>query len=95
MILLGNIPPQTTPTPNIMSLQGAIPPGQTQIMKPPVKEEAPKPVKMERPIPAEHMILQQTYDALVEKCRSASQSPVSFTVAWSLKLENNFLDCLQ
>lgn len=42
----------------------------------------PEPVKKETqfaPIPAEHMELQQTFNAMLDRCRSAANNPVSIS----------------
>ena len=41
----------------------------------PVKQQPARP-----PIPAEHMELQQTFNAMIDKCRSAANNPVSFRI---------------
>jgi protein transport protein SEC31 len=56
----------------------ALPPQQTHIPPQPKKMEAPaKAEVIKAPIPQEHAILQQIFDALVEKCRGATRNPQS------------------
>lgn len=56
----------------------ALPPQQTQLPPQPKKEVAPvKAEVIKAPIPQEHIVLQQIFDALVEKCRGATRNPQS------------------
>lgn len=56
----------------------ALPPQQTHIPPQPKKVEAPvKTEVIKAPIPQEHVVLQQIFDALVEKCRGATRNPQS------------------
>jgi len=66
-----NQPPAMIPSRSTM-------PGQTQLPHPqPVKKEPepPKPEIIKSPIPAEHIVLQQTFDAILDRCRNASNNP--------------------
>ena len=43
-------------------------------------QEAPTPVKnviVKGPVPEEHVILQQVFDSMIERCRGATRNPVS------------------
>jgi len=65
-------PMHNSTTPNIMSMGGMVP-TQTKIPPSPKKEVVAPVAK--GPIPAEHMCLQETFDAIVERCKTSSRNP--------------------
>lgn len=74
--LPGNTPPGTIPNSTMLPPRTSMP-GQTNLPPQPPKKalEPPKPEVIKGPIPSEHMVLQQTFDAILDRCRNASNNP--------------------
>jgi len=75
-----SMPSGNTGRPNMMSGMvppGRMTPGQTQLPPQPAKKqpEPAQPEVVKGPVPSEHVVLQQTFDAIVERCRNATNNP--------------------
>jgi len=67
-----NVAPSMAPNMGMPPPQNYVPPAAAQTA---IKKPEPAAQVIKGPVPAEHMIIQQTFDAMIDRCRGASANP--------------------